>query len=192
MFNVNCRLCSKFITQKSQEEENPQAIVSITRMLDTHRFEYGISGVFKFKIDLGLHKDDFERDNSVKCSICKEGYQPCCDIEDYPLDKRDGFIASGFGCASEVYVREIAPEKTNAITSELYLSCGWGSRHDLNVYKVKTSFPETYIICDDCIDMLVKSGDLVYERRAEIGGQKLTPEDWEELRKSFSEKTDAT
>lgn len=183
MFDVNCKLCNTFITAKSQEAANPGCgIITVTKMLDDQRFVYGISGVFKFKEKLNLGKGDsvcniclkkheFEPYKSVECDLCKNKFQPCWE------SKTESVRESGFGCAADVYYHE----------GKLHLYCGWGSKHDMEIYEVKTTIPEKSLICDVCVDKLIERGELVYEKEA-VFGEPLTASQFKELQDSLKER----
>ena len=162
MFDVTCQICKTFITQESQEESGGGGIVSVAKMIDDRTFWYGLSGVFIWKVDLGLHKDDsicndclekhkddIEPFKSIPCSTCDELYQPTWEET----------TTQGWGCSSYVYEKD----------GMLKINGGWGSKHDLTVYDVKDAIVKVGDrLCDKCVDKFVEKGIMV-ENRDESG-----------------------
>lgn len=79
----------------------------------------------------------------VFCTMCHKTF---ADATDQPTGQ-------GVGCSSLLMFSK---------NGDL-LYCGYGSQHDMNLYKVQGpfTFDEDCNICDECIDSLVKDGILV-------------------------------
>lgn len=159
MFDVNCGICKKFITRESQEESTDSCIISTAKMIDSHRFWIGISGVYYIDDDsLSLKEGDhicndciqknidkIKPDESVSCPRCGKCYQPCW-YED------DDSIAACWGM--NVY----------PIESKEKLVGDWGSNWDTFYFKIEDpqvlSFEK---ICDSCVDDLLDKKAIVKE-----------------------------
>lgn len=162
MFDTNCSLCEKTITQESQEKSSGGGIISVAEMIDDdNHFTYGISGIFKLAAPTLKKGDTICNDclkemgddkispaKTVKCTNCGSMYQSCWEF--------DNAQPAGWGCSSSVY--ESNRDK------DLKLHCGWGSNKDCDVFNI--IIPGLKIgdnICDTCIDKYVQDGTLVFE-----------------------------
>ena len=159
MFDIPCALCKQQIT-KERQEKNRGGIISTAHMVSERVFEYGLSGNYEFKrTDLGLKEGDyvcidcmeaneFEPSKTIECARCHVMYQPSMGTV-----KDEHGRQYGWGCCGHV-------EKTNKDVWQI--GCGFGSRHDMTSFPFvgEKTLPEHATVCDDCIDAMVKAGEV--------------------------------
>lgn len=145
MFDTDCALCGRHITAESQEASGSKGIISTVTMINSHEFWYGLSGIFVFKKDLGLkrddhicndcirvHKGEFEPSKTLPCSCCGELFQPTWE----------GSKCSGWDCSAEAFMKD----------GKLYIGAGWGSKYDTRVFEVIVPVVKEHdTVCDKCI-----------------------------------------
>lgn len=157
MFNVNCKICSDFITEQSQEKTGGGGIISVAVMIDNKKFTYGLSGLLEFTDEfaqqnglskndeicnncLNKHTDKFQPAMTVECTCCHQLHQQISEFN----------TNDGWGCNSDVIKEH----------DESYLICGFGSSHDMQKFKVLVSQLQS-TICDKCIDVMLAKKDII-------------------------------
>jgi hypothetical protein len=155
-YDFDCGICKKRMTREGEGEScKNQGIISIGHMVDDRHFWYGMSGMYRFKTDMGLkaedricndclkaQKNNIEAAKTVVCTNCGEKFQPVFERLD-----RDGY-----DCNCDVHAKD----------GVLRVSCGYGSKHDVTTFDVKVPVVKVGDqVCDKCVDQFVEEGSLV-------------------------------
>lgn len=159
MFDCECALCKKHISSESQEKDGAGGIVSTATMENDREFWYGLSGMLRLTVDLGLkagdrfcyacmkkNKNNIEDSLTLACSNCGKLHAPVS----YGAD-------TGHGCAASCYEKD----------GKLYVCGNWGSRHDGDRFDVYAPVVKVGdVICDECVDLFREEGTLIGGREA--------------------------
>lgn len=157
LFEGACAVCRQEITKERQEKLCKSSIITVARMLDEHRFVYGISGVFQITKPLQLKCEDkicesciqsledwIVVDKSIKCDLCENLYQPCWDDS-----------SSGWGCSVNPFIEK----------GKVKLSGGWGSDYDMTIFNVLSPVVRLgQKVCDSCVKQLLEEGSIEVDK----------------------------